>query len=79
MIVKDEIANLERCLGRLRLTFPTGSLAIPDRATVLPNSFAPFSLRAIFQELHQFPFVDFAQARNAALDRAQVCTPGKSP
>ncbi len=71
MIVRDEMANLERCLNTTAdhigcwVIADTGST---DGTQDFIKSF--FGMRAIPGELHNLPFLDFAQARNAALDCA---------
>jgi glycosyltransferase involved in cell wall biosynthesis len=71
MIVKNEMANLERCLAAVAphidcwLIGDTGSL---DGTPDFVMSF--FAQRGLPGELHSFPFENFEQARNAALDYA---------
>ena len=73
MIVKNETANLPRCLTALAphiacwVIVDTGS---SDGTHDLIRSF--FAERGIPGELHSAPFVNFEQARNAALDRAEA-------
>ena len=75
MIVKNETANLERCLGAVAdhiacwVICDTGS---SDGTQTLIESY--FAKRGIPGELHSFPFRNFEQARNAALDRAGAST-----
>ena len=73
MIVKNEMANLERCLAAVApyiACWVIGDTGSTDGTQEFIRSF--FSARGIPGELHRFPFVDFAQARNEALDRARV-------
>jgi tetratricopeptide (TPR) repeat protein len=70
MIVKNEAANIERCLASVAPVIgawvigDTGSTDdTPERITRF------FAARGIPGELHRFPFVNFGQARNEALDR----------
>jgi glycosyltransferase involved in cell wall biosynthesis len=71
MIVKNEMANLDRCLRSVAdhiacwVICDTGS---SDGTQKFIRDF--FAERNIPGELHSFPFIDFAQARNAALDCA---------
>jgi glycosyltransferase involved in cell wall biosynthesis len=71
MIVKNEMANLERCLSAVAdhiacwIISDTGST---DGTQDFIRSF--FAARNIPGELHSFPFHNFEQARNAALDCA---------
>ena len=71
MIVRNEIANLARCLGALAdhvdcwVICDTGST---DGTQDFIKSF--FAARKKPGELHSLPFQHFEQARNAALDCA---------
>ena len=71
MIVKNEIKNLERCLTSVAphikswVIADTGST---DGTQDFIKSF--FAARGIPGELHEYPFIDFSQARNDALQRA---------
>jgi glycosyltransferase involved in cell wall biosynthesis len=73
MIVKNEMANLERCLAAVAphiscwVIVDTGST---DGTRDFVRSF--FAARNIPGELFSLPLVNFAQARNAALDRARA-------
>ena len=73
MIVKNESAIIERCLGSVApviayyVICDTGST---DDTCARIESF--FAARGIRGEIHHIPFVDFAQARNDALARARV-------
>ena len=69
MIVKNEMANLERCLTSVAdhidcwVIADTGST---DGTQDFIKSF--FAARNLPGELHSVPFHNFEQARNAALD-----------
>jgi glycosyltransferase involved in cell wall biosynthesis/SAM-dependent methyltransferase len=71
MIVKNEMANLARCLGAVVdhvdcwIIGDTGST---DGTQEFVRSF--FASRKVPGQLHEFPFHNFEQARNAALDHA---------
>src|SRR6266446_5973079 len=73
MIVRNETANLERCLGAVAghiacwVIADTGST---DGTQDFIKSF--FAARNLPGELHSLPFLNFEQARNAALDRAHA-------
>jgi len=75
MIVKNEMANLERCLAAVApyiscwIIADTGST---DGTQEFIRSF--FAARSIPGELHSYPFIDFGQARNEALGRAYAST-----
>src|SRR5271166_4756829 len=71
MIVKNEIANLERCLTAVApyiACWVIGDTGSTDGTQDFIRSF--FAARNIPGELHSFPFHNFEQARNAALDCA---------
>ena len=71
MIVKNEMANLERCLGAVAphiACWVIGDTGSTDGTQDFIRSF--FAARNIPGELHSFPFENFEQARNAALDCA---------
>lgn len=71
MIVKNETANLQRCLGAVVDhidCWVIGDTGSTDGTQDLVRSF--FAARRIPGELHEFPFHNFEQARNAALDHA---------
>jgi glycosyltransferase involved in cell wall biosynthesis len=73
MIVKNEMANLERCLSSVApyiSCWVIGDTGSTDGTQDYIRSF--FAARGILGELHEFPFVDFAQARNEALRRARA-------
>src|SRR3974390_3456297 len=73
MIVKDERKNLERCLGAVVehiACWVIGDTGSSDGTQDYIRSF--FAARGIPGELHEFPFVDFAQARNEVLHRARA-------
>jgi glycosyltransferase involved in cell wall biosynthesis len=71
MIVKDEGKNLERCLGAVVdhiACWVIGDTGSTDGTQDFIRSF--FAARSVPGELHSFPFYNFGQARNAALDFA---------
>ena len=71
MIVKNEMANLDRCLRAVAphiACWVIGDTGSTDGTQDFIRSF--FAARNIPGELHAFPFVNFEQARNAALDCA---------
>ncbi|CDX40907.1 hypothetical protein MPLDJ20_310003 [Mesorhizobium plurifarium] len=71
MIVKNEMANLERCLGAVADhidCWVIGDTGSSDGTQDFIRSF--FAARNIPGELHEFPFHNFGQARNAALEHA---------
>jgi hypothetical protein len=71
MIVKNEAANLERCLAAIAphiSCWVIGDTGSTDGTQEFIRAF--FAARNIPGELFDLAFVDFAQARNAALDRA---------
>lgn len=71
MIVKNEMANLERCLGAVAShidCWVIGDTGSTDGTQDFVKSF--FAARNLPGELHEFPFHNFEQARNAALDHA---------
>jgi len=73
MIVRNEMVNLERCLGAVAehvACWVIGDTGSTDGTQDFITSF--FALRGIPGELHNFPFHNFEQARNAALDCAIV-------
>ncbi len=73
MIVKNETANLERCLEAAAphiSCWVIGDTGSTDGTQDFIRSF--FTARNIPGELFSLPFVDFGQARNAALDRARA-------
>jgi glycosyltransferase involved in cell wall biosynthesis/GR25 family glycosyltransferase involved in LPS biosynthesis len=75
MIVKNEMANLERCLASVAdhiSCWVIGDTGSTDGTQEFIRDF--FARRGIPGELHEFPFVDFAQARNEALGRARAST-----
>ena len=72
MIVKNEAANIERCLASIAPVI--GAWVIGDTGSTddTPERIARlFSARGIPGELHRFPFVNFGEARNEALDRCR--------
>src|SRR5215472_2544934 len=71
MIVRNETANLERCLNALADhidCWVIGDTGSTDGTQDFIKSF--FAERKKSGELHSFPFRNFEQARNAALDCA---------
>ncbi|TIT93618.1 MAG: glycosyl transferase, partial [Mesorhizobium sp.] len=71
MIVKNEIANLQRCLVAVADyidCWVIGDTGSNDGSQDFIRSF--FADRNLPGELHEFPFHNFEQARNEALDRA---------
>lgn len=73
MIVKNEMANLPRCLGAVAdhiACWVIGDTGSSDGTQDFIRSF--FAERGIPGELHEFPFVNFELARNEALDRAHA-------
>ncbi|TPM26964.1 glycosyltransferase [Mesorhizobium sp. B2-3-5] len=71
MIVKNEMANLERCLGAVVDyidCWVIGDTGSTDGTQDFIRAF--FAARNLPGELHEFPFKNFEQARNAALDHA---------
>ncbi len=71
MIVRNEMANLPRCLAALAdhvACWVIGDTGSTDGTQDFIRAF--FAERKLPGELHSFPFVDFEQARNKALDHA---------
>ena len=71
MIVKNETANLDRCLRALApyvSCWVIGDTGSTDGTQEFIKAF--FAERDVPGEIHEFPFVNFEQARNAALDCA---------
>jgi len=71
MIVKNEMANLDRCLRAIAphiACWVIGDTGSTDGTQEFIKAF--FAERGVPGELHSFPFVNFEQARNAALDCA---------
>lgn len=71
MIVKNEMANLDRCLRAVAdhiACWVIGDTGSTDGTQDFVKSF--FAERGIPGELHSFPFLNFEQARNAALEHA---------
>ncbi|WP_192384722.1 glycosyltransferase [Mesorhizobium silamurunense] len=71
MIVKNEMANLQRCLGAVVDhidCWVIGDTGSTDGTQDFIRAF--FAARNLPGELHEFPFENFEQARNAALDHA---------
>ena len=72
MIVKNEMANLERCLRSVAphiACWVIGDTGSTDGTQQYIRDF--FAARGVPGEVHEFPFHDFAQARNEALRRAR--------
>jgi glycosyltransferase involved in cell wall biosynthesis len=75
MIVKNEMANLERCLTAVAphiSCWVIGDTGSTDGSREFVRCF--FAQRNIPGELYSYPFINFAQARNEALDRARAST-----
>jgi glycosyltransferase involved in cell wall biosynthesis len=75
MIVRNEMANLERCLSAVAPhidCWVIGDTGSSDGTQEYIRSF--FAGRGIPGELHSFPFENFEQARNTALDHARDTT-----
>lgn len=73
MIVKNEMVNLERCLSAVApyiACWVIGDTGSTDGTQEFIERF--FAERGIPGELHSFPFENFAQARNEALERARA-------
>jgi glycosyltransferase involved in cell wall biosynthesis len=73
MIVKNEVANLERCFRSVAdhiSCWVIGDTGSTDGTQQLIEHF--FTARGIPGELRSFAFENFAQARNEALDRARA-------
>ncbi|UGY22001.1 glycosyltransferase [Bradyrhizobium septentrionale] len=73
MIVRNEMANLERCLGAVADhidCWVIGDTGSTDGTQDFIKSF--FAKHNLPGELHSFPFHNFEQARNAALERANA-------
>ena len=71
MIVKNEMANLQRCLEAVVDhidCWVIGDTGSTDGTQDYIRAF--FAARKLPGELHEFPFSNFEQARNAALDHA---------
>src|ERR1700688_1270437 len=71
MIVKNEMANLDRCLRAIAdhiACWVIGDTGSTDGTQEFIKTF--FAERATPGELHSFAFFNFEQARNAALDHA---------
>ncbi len=71
MIVRNETANLPRCLDAVAphiACWVIGDTGSTDGTQDFIRAY--FAERGIPGELHSFPFVNFEQARNAALDHA---------
>ncbi|MBZ9905719.1 hypothetical protein LB557_06880 [Mesorhizobium sp. BR115XR7A] len=71
MIVKNEMANLQRCFAAVVDhidCWVIGDTGSTDGTQDFIKSY--FAARNLPGELHEFPFLNFEQARNAALDHA---------
>ncbi len=72
MIVKNEAAIIERLLRSVAGVVACCVVCDTGSTDGTPQVIAAFcAARGIACELHAFPFVDFGQARNEALDRAR--------
>lgn len=72
MIVRNETANLPRCLEAVAAhlaCWVIGDTGSNDGTQDFIKTF--FAARGIPGELHEFPFVNFEQARNEAMERAR--------
>jgi glycosyltransferase involved in cell wall biosynthesis len=79
MIVKNETANLDRCLRAVAdhiSCWVIGDTGSTDGTQDFIKSF--FAERGIPGELQSFAFLNFEQARNAALDHAAASNSGGS-
>lgn len=75
MIVKNEMANIARCLNSVADhigCWVIGDTGSTDGTQQFIREF--FAARGIRGELHEFAFINFAQARNEALTRARTST-----
>lgn len=71
MIVKNEIRSIERCLRSVAPVISCWVIGDTGSTDGTQNAItAFFAERGIPGELHSFPFHDFGQARNQALDHA---------
>src|ERR1700679_676281 len=71
MIVKNEMANLERCLVAAAPYIDAWVIADTGSSDGTQDFIrAFFAARGLPGELHNLPFVNFEQARNGALDAA---------
>ena len=69
MIVKNEMANLPRCLASVAPFIDVwiiGDTGSTDGSQNFIRAF--FAKLGIPGEIHEFPFIDFTQARNEAYD-----------
>jgi glycosyltransferase involved in cell wall biosynthesis len=72
MIVKNEAANIERCLASLASVISAWVICDTGSTDDTPDRIERFfAARGIAGELHRFPFVNFGLARNEALDRCR--------
>jgi glycosyltransferase involved in cell wall biosynthesis/predicted GH43/DUF377 family glycosyl hydrolase len=71
MIVRNEAAILEKCLASVPADYYViGDTGSTDGTQAIIKSH--FDARGIAGEIHEFPFRDFSQARNEALNRARA-------
>ena len=73
MIVDNEIKNIERCLNAVVpyiACWVIGDIGSTDGTQEFVRSF--FAARNVPGELHQLSYINFAQARQEALDRARA-------
>ena len=71
MIVRNEAAIIERCLASVMPDYYViGDTGSTDATVEIIKGF--FEKRRIPGEIHHFPFIDFAQARNKALEFARA-------
>ncbi len=72
MIVRNEAANIERCLASVAPSVDAWVIGDTGSTDDTPERICRlFEARGIPGELHRFPFVDFGQARNEALERCR--------
>ena len=74
MIVKDEAANIERCLESVAPFVTAWVICDTGSSDDTPERIERFfAARGIAGELHRIPFVNFGVARNEALERCRRC------
>ena len=72
MIVKDEAANIERCIASMAPVISSWVICDTGSTDDTPERVERFfAERGIPGELHRFAFENFGQARNEALDRCR--------